>query len=53
MKTKLKKSIGQESYQFAILKSIKHLQIAAALEAVKVRHMLPETIDTGECQKPL
>ena len=41
------------TYQFAVLESIEHLEIAAALTAVKVRHMLPEAIDTGESEKPL
>lgn len=41
------------TYQLAVLESIEHLEIAAALEAVEVRNMFPETIDTSECKKPL
>ena len=41
------------THQFAVLESIEHLEIAAALTAVKVRHMLPEAIDTSESEKPL
>lgn len=41
------------TYQFAVLESIEHFEIAAALEAVQVRNMFPESIDTSECKKPL
>jgi hypothetical protein len=42
-----------KTYQFAVLESIEHLKITAALKAIKVRNMLPEAIDTSESKKPL
>jgi len=41
----------EEIYQFAVLESIEHLQVTFALTAFKVGHMLPEAIDTRECQE--
>jgi len=43
----------EEIYQFAVLKSIEHLQVTFALTAFKVGDMLPEAIDTSECQEPV
>jgi hypothetical protein len=42
-----------ETYQLTVLESIEHLNITAALEAIKVRHMLPKAVNPSQGQQPL
>lgn len=42
------KEMGHENYQLTVLKSVKHLQVTTALEAVEVGYMFPEPVDAGQ-----
>lgn len=41
------------TYQFPILEGIEHLKVAAALETVEVRDVLPEAIHRRQVEQPL
>lgn len=43
----------KNAYQWAILQCIEHFKVTAGLKTVKVRDMLPESINTSQCQEPL
>jgi hypothetical protein len=44
---------GQITYQAAVFESIEHLNVAASLTPLKVAHILPESVYTGQGHQPL
>lgn len=36
------------TYQLTVLESVKHFQITAALEAIEVRYVLPEPVNSSQ-----
>lgn len=47
------KRAENRAHQLAELQYVEHLKVAPRLQPLELRHVLPETVDPGQCHQPL